>query len=445
VTKYFRLQLFTSGRILQAHRHAREAKQIRESHHGGICIPSQKGRSRGQASSRRTSQAKRIVKFEAQRIANEASKVEAENKCLSKEAIKAEAEAGRLAKEQAKTAVEAEAEAKRIAKVKAKRIAKEAVKAEAEAKCLGAAEAKHIVEFEAKRIVDEATKAEAEIKRLSKEAIKAEAVAKHLTEKQAKTAAEAAKAEIEARLKAEQEAISLADEESRRKAADEPRLKSAQEAMLRAEDDARRKTEEGVGLTQEVQQKSKEAKVKSEEVANLKAALEAVERTYDLLASIDDVLESNTTTSSMRSYLSGLEQMQATSDKDSSTMPSSQGSNLDDLAKQDKPDNADSKVTRSPSSSGPYLGAVAKTRVSWSAYLDSLKESEASDNTAKATSARSKDDKTMKPTSSSPPYFASTWQPEILPDLAAEEDSRQRFCERVQEKGGKRSIYQGTC
>ncbi len=190
---------------------------------------------------------------------------------------------------------------------------------------------------------------------------------------------------------------SRADEESRQKAADKPRLKSDQEAMLRAEEDTRRKTEEGVRLTQEVQQKSKEAKVKSEEVANLKAALEAVERTYDLSASIDDVLESNTTTSSMQSYLSGLERMQATSDKDSSTMPSSQGSNLDDLAKQDKPDNADSKVTRLPSSSGPYLGAVAKTWVSRSAYLDSLKESEASNNTGNATSARSKDDETMKP------------------------------------------------
>jgi hypothetical protein len=128
-------------------------------------------------------------------------------------------------------------------------------------------------------------------------------------------------------------------------------LKSDQEAMLRAEEDTRRKTEEGVRLTQEVQQKSKEAKVKSEEVANLKAALEAVERTYDLSASIDDVLESNTTTSSMQSYLSGLERMQARSDKDSSTMPSSQGSNLDDLAKQDELDNADSNVTRLPPSS----------------------------------------------------------------------------------------------
>jgi membrane protein involved in colicin uptake len=144
---------------------------------------------------------------------------------------------------------------------------------------------------------------------------------------------------------------SRADEESRQKAADKPRLKSDQEAMLRAEEDTRRKTEEGVRLTQEVQQKSKEAKVKSEEVANLKAALEAVERTYDLSASIDDVLESNTTTSSMQSYLSGLERMQARSDKDSSTMPSSQGSNLDDLAKQDELDNADSNVTRLPPSS----------------------------------------------------------------------------------------------
>jgi hypothetical protein len=215
--------------------------------------------------------------------------------------------------------------------------------------------------------------------------------------------------------------------------------------MLRAEEDARRKTEDGVRLTQEVQQKSKEAKVKSEEVANLKAALEAVERTYDLSASIDNVLESNTTTSSMQSYLSGLERMQATSDKDSSTMPSSQGSILDDLAKQDKPDNADLKVTRSPSLSGPYLGAVAKTWVSRSAYLDSLKELEASDNTANATSARSKDNETMKPTSSLPPYFTFTRQPEISPDLAAEEADQRRFCERVQEKGGKRSIYQVTC
>ncbi len=83
--------------------------------------------------------------------------------------------------------------------------------------------------------------------------------------------------------------------------------------MCRAEEDARRKTEEGVCLIQDVQQKSKDSQVKSEEVANLKAVLDAVEHTFDHSASIDDVRESDTSTPlktariSMQSYLSGLE------------------------------------------------------------------------------------------------------------------------------------------
>jgi TonB family protein len=131
------------------------------------------------------------------------------------------------------------------------------------------AEAKRKAEEEAQR------KAKAEAKRRAEEEAqrKAEAEAKRKAEEEAQRKAEAEakrKAEEEAKRKAEEEAKRKAEEEARRKAEAEAKRKAEEEAKRKAEEEAKRKAEE------EARRKAEEeARLKAEEEARRKAEEEA--------------------------------------------------------------------------------------------------------------------------------------------------------------------------
>ena len=138
-------------------------------------------------------------------------------------------------------------------------------------------EARLKAEAEAKAKAEEEArlKAEAEAKAKAEEEarLKAEAEAKAKAEEEARLKAEAeakAKAEEEARLKAEAEAKAKAEEEARLKAEAEAKAKAEEEARLKAEAEAKAKAEEEARLKAEA-----EAKAKAEEEARLKAEAEA--------------------------------------------------------------------------------------------------------------------------------------------------------------------------
>jgi chemotaxis protein histidine kinase CheA len=87
-----------------------------------------------------------------------------------------------------------------------------------------------------------------------------------------------AKAEEEARLKAEEEARKKAEAEAKLKAEEEARKKAEEEARLKAEEEARKKAEEAARLKAEEEARKKaeeEARLKAEEEARKKAEAEA--------------------------------------------------------------------------------------------------------------------------------------------------------------------------
>ncbi len=126
-----------------------------------------------------------------------------------------------------------------------------------------------------------AAKAEAEARLKAEEEArkKAEAKAKAEAEAQKKAEAEAkAKAEEEARKKAEAEAKAKAEEEARKKAEAEAKAKAEAEAKAKAEEEARKKAEAEAKAKAEEEARKKaeaEAKAKAEEEARLKAKEEA--------------------------------------------------------------------------------------------------------------------------------------------------------------------------
>ena len=125
-------------------------------------------------------------------------------------------------------------------------------------------------EFEA---AQERAKAEAEAKAKAEEEARLAAEAKAKAEEEARLAAEAeakAKAEEEARLAAEAEAKAKAEEEARLAAEAEAKAKAEEEARLAAEAEAKAKAEEEARLAAEA-----EAKAKAEEEARLAAEAKA--------------------------------------------------------------------------------------------------------------------------------------------------------------------------